>query len=285
MIVAWKYAKELTKQFNENNHWRLHSRFDNGINFVNQQNELLFIGSDKNGELPFAIHLTYLELTKLKKQITAESCLYFKDDCFYDQTNPTVQVTLTNCLTYQTTLLQTKLPLKQEQMNGLINLAKTCSLKNGFDTALPTSLKAVMEGNNPLKHAFQQLLSTDASEIEAGLRYYVGRGVGLTPSGDDFLVGLFCLQQAYSILDQQVNQILTNLLYGEQLTTDIGKAYLLAALKGQFSTTLLQLIEELTTGNDQQKLTIIFNKLIQNGHTSGVDTATGLLAGLLIRYN
>ena len=55
-----------------------------------------------------------------------------------------------------------------------------------------------------------------------------------------------------------------------------------AALKGRFSTSINQLIDVLAGTKNKTALPDILTKIIRNGHTSGIDTLTGILVGLLI---
>lgn len=283
MIEVWKYAVELNGKFCPTNHWRLHSCFENGINLIDDHEDLLFIGSDKNGELPFALHVTYLEWVKIKQQVTNKSLLFFKDGIFYDQTNSAFQLSIKKSLTYQTTLTSDGIAYSLQQTKQLVEFAKNCSLKNGFGSTLPVSLTSFLAENQSLGAAFQQLQSDSIKEVELGLRYIIGRGVGLTPSGDDFLVGLVAINQVFPFFKPTVIAKLTELVQRESLTTDIGKAYLMAAVNHRFSTTIVSLVQALSQ-NEPQKINKLLQELIKNGHTSGLDTATGLLVGVCL-YN
>ena len=43
------------------------------------------------------------------------------------------------------------------------------------------------------------VMSSDERLIEEALRYFLGRGKGLTPSGDDMIVGILAFDAVFSI--------------------------------------------------------------------------------------
>lgn len=109
----------------------------------------------------------------------------------------------------------------------------------------------------------------------------VGRGMGSTPSGDDFLVGLFL---AYYILGKaneddflSLQSCLIHLLtQNHTLTTDLGREFILYALGGSFEEGILKLANELVKG----ELSVVTVTQVLQGGTSGYDFLYGLLWGL-----
>lgn len=98
----------------------------------------------------------------------------------------------------------------------------------------------------------------------------IGRGLGLTPSGDDILIGiLFVLFSKGK--EQQVDKI--KLEASLSRTNDISREFLQYALKGIFSESLLEL---LGTDNIDQSV----NCILSTGHTSGADSLLGIHYGI-----
>jgi len=137
------------------------------------------------------------------------------------------------------------------------------------------------EAMRNLLEATQQYDLTDSSPIRA----LIGLGSGLTPSGDDLLVGyltgLWC-----SVLDKsERGQFVTNL--GKAIidlspqTNDISRTYLYHATQGQVSSRLSELAEAICRRENSERLLALLNSAMQVGHTSGMDTVTGLLMGLI----
>lgn len=124
-------------------------------------------------------------------------------------------------------------------------------------------------------------VSMDAAEAEQAFDFWIGRGLGLTPSGDDLLTGLFASLELQGLLSRELAQALLDYLeaYGRKRTTDVAYEYLLYATKGYYHSSIIQLAQAL-----QQPDPVVFEQALsemeQVGHTSGIDTIIGMLAGL-----
>lgn len=128
----------------------------------------------------------------------------------------------------------------------------------------------------------------------------VGLGPGLTPSGDDFLYGfslaLRLLSSAApnghffkeSTVMAWWQKLLERLDEGPKKTSDISISFFHMARRGLFSQALLAFAASLEAENEDptalEKNRSILNdplqKLARLGHSSGLDSATGLLFGL-----
>ena len=64
------------------------------------------------------------------------------------------------------------------------------------------------------------------------------------------------------------------------MTNDISRTYLHHAVRGQVSSRLANLAEAISYGEDSERLLDIAETVMSVGHTSGMDTVTGLLVGL-----
>ncbi len=114
----------------------------------------------------------------------------------------------------------------------------------------------------------------------------VGLGPGLTPAGDDFLVGF--LAGLWSSTDR--NQDHTGFLAGfargvvrlSQRTNDISRTYLFHAAHGQVSSRLADLAGAIGRGGSPERLRETAKASLQVGHISGVATTAGLLVGLSV---
>jgi hypothetical protein len=138
-----------------------------------------------------------------------------------------------------------------------------------------------------ITHVIQQLvaatriLDPSASEFAAGL---IGLGPGLTPSGDDFLVGYLTGLQMVAGKDEALKAFLTRLgksiIHSSRLTNDISRTYLFHAAQGQVSGRLLALAEAIASAAEPSVLLGAAENLMKIGESSGMDTLTGLLIGL-----
>ncbi|RRD40096.1 DUF2877 domain-containing protein [Leptotrichia sp. OH3620_COT-345] len=94
-------------------------------------------------------------------------------------------------------------------------------------------------------------------------KYLTGRGKGLTPSGDDILLGYGLVSCIY------VENV--KLIYGD-LTTDISRQYFDAFNRGYVNQTLF----ELFSGNIENSV----SNITKIGHTSGYDILFGIFLGI-----
>jgi hypothetical protein len=123
--------------------------------------------------------------------------------------------------------------------------------------------------------------------VQAALNRAVGRGPGLTPSGDDVLMGLLaCLWLAVPISDRGVHKRICSarrqLARAWQLTpsrtTDVGHHQVDQAVAGVFGSALHRLLKELAR-TDAMALRDATGALLANGASSGADTCVGVAAG------
>lgn len=124
-------------------------------------------------------------------------------------------------------------------------------------------------------------LDTSVGTSLAGL---IGLGPGLTPSGDDFLVGfltgLHCTAGKKRERLAFLSELEKMIVRLSRQTNDISRTYLFHAAHGQVSSRLVALLEEITRGEDSDRLLQAADDALQVGHSSGLDTVTGLLFGL-----
>jgi hypothetical protein len=126
----------------------------------------------------------------------------------------------------------------------------------------------------------------DLLTAASSVRSLIGLGAGLTPSGDDLLVGylagLWCAVLDNSDLAQFVANLGKAVVRLSRRTTDISRAYLYHAARGQVSSRLADLAEAICRGENSERLLTIAESAMRVGHTSGMDAVTGMLIGLAV---
>jgi Protein of unknown function (DUF2877) len=146
-----------------------------------------------------------------------------------------------------------------------------CDRLPGIQTLVTATKRALTDG-------------TCGQLLEAARRL-VGLGPGLTPSGDDFLVGylrgLWLLSRdkagICAILDRLRDALLPTL---DTQTTRVGAEFMRYALDGAFAEILDQAAEALVTPTQLQSVQSTMRTLLAQGQTSGTDTTRGLLTSL-----
>ncbi|WP_144511514.1 DUF2877 domain-containing protein [Bacillus sp. FJAT-22090] len=269
----------------------VHSRFANGFN-IKMGDSLVFIGNNKNGFLPFGIHL------REEDTLNAVSFVNNGDPVTWNnRTNsielPRVTISVEKGKTFK---------------NELANLKSVSIFKDSFEkfslqlmeiedrTGLDISFKELLYkihatneqnwvGAEPyLIMLIEAATSCDESLIEKVLRYFLGRGQGLTPSGDDMIVGLLAFDAISPILSTCFYEKVSELIEGESITTDVAREYLRYALKQEYSSTVSNMVNVLAEGNASH-FEKAFHDLIGVGHSSGMDTILGILIGMLVFRN
>jgi len=122
----------------------------------------------------------------------------------------------------------------------------------------------------------------DERAMQDSVRRCIGCGVGLTPSGDDMLIGLL----AVLALPQNPNYHIFTLL-AQQLedsagqTTDVSRAALLHARDGRFNQALTACLQMFFL-EDKIVLRNSLKTLLSLGATSGMDMLKGMKTGLIM---
>jgi hypothetical protein len=108
----------------------------------------------------------------------------------------------------------------------------------------------------------------------------IGLGPGLTPSGDDFLVGLFAaLNLAGSPCHGWLGGGTDILVDADRSTNAISLAALTQAANGRVRESIATLIEALMHGSPDSLIDPL-RKVLAIGSTSGADLIVGILSGL-----
>lgn len=164
---------------------------------------------------------------------------------------------------------------------GAVGIAKRILLLEGrlagFD-ALPGARAITAE----IRKA---LTDRDTDRLLGTARQIIGLGPGLTPSGDDFLVG--CLKAAWLLagrapeLRRMIDCLRPDLALDlDDRTTRVGAEFIRHALNGQFAEVLDRAAHALLVPTTPEAVASAVSRLVAQGETSGTDTAHGLLACL-----
>lgn len=107
----------------------------------------------------------------------------------------------------------------------------------------------------------------------------IGRGPGLTPAGDDVLVGILAVLSRRSGLAAAAADRLAGLIPPLlPTTTYISGQLLLQAMRGLFARAVDELLSALTSDSPPQRLNGAIRRIIDTGATSGADTCMGVIA-------
>jgi Protein of unknown function (DUF2877) len=122
----------------------------------------------------------------------------------------------------------------------------------------------------------------DADRFVDGARRLIGLGEGLTPAGDDLLVGSLAVARRFRpdflLDDPGIGQALANA--AREGTTIVAREFLLEALEGRFS----EIVIALLTAADVPRARAALDDLLGLGASSGADTAAGMRLALDALY-
>ncbi len=176
-----------------------------------------------------------------------------------------------------------RLGLSKARVAGLRLATRPVALQPDALAALVTSASPAGEG---LPGAVRTALRSFADDGSgAALAAVVGLGEGLTPSGDDALVGalagLDLASRAWPAAGD-VRRELVGALPGElaRRTTRISAQAIGAAVDGMYAVPLLAVLEALAASEPGAALDVPVARLLEVGHRSGRDTLVGLAAAL-----
>ncbi len=125
--------------------------------------------------------------------------------------------------------------------------------------------------------------NADLPVSTACLNRLIGRGPGLTPSGDDFATGYFLgFRDGANEPAQKdfLRQLIQAALVKSCDSTDVSRACIAHAAAGRFSSPLTKLTDAIAT--DADDIPARLADVTDMGHSSGRDTVFGLLCGLTV---
>lgn len=165
-------------------------------------------------------------------------------------------------------------------------------LENGEPTGLNLDIENFMldyvenkPATRPLDTHAHKLMDVakngNQHQTEAVLRYFLGRGIGSTPAGDDHVIGLLGIHALANTLHPKFIQTVEDLTKSENITTRAGHYYIRHALYGTFLPPFARILNGLGE-KAPNELGEQITRVLPIGHTSGIDTTFGMLLGILV---
>lgn len=184
-------------------------------------------------------------------------------------------------------------PANKQQLRNNVSAARAFIEQYGKGGGMKSSFKSQSRFDEELSKLLadgSQFLLNALSEgsieeaVQAAARI-TGLGHGLTPSGDDFLVGLFavinmpeCPLNEFTLFCSEVVR------KSAGRTNDISYMALKKASTGQIRESLIRLLQDLTDGSEDSFIASL-ERVLQIGSLSGTDIATGIVSGLELSTN
>ncbi|KGG53619.1 DUF2877 domain-containing protein [Lactobacillus sp. wkB10] len=252
---------------------RVHSIFAHSLN-IQVGLRLINISCFDNYLSCFGINISEKNLKSVIQSVTENNIVKFLDNniVFYTQDG----IKRIDVKNFNIVELKIK-PLNYFPEKGL---KKTLEVLNNCKV----DQRIGIPNNTLLKKFSDEMITFKNFNAEQIVTWLLGRGKGLTPSGDDILCGyifvLLLVDKANTYLSSLVKQIRNNL----KLTTDVSKAYLICATQGYVNSKVYQLYKSFKNHNFKD-IDSELNSILEIGHTSGKDLSYGIKLGILASLN
>lgn len=229
--------------------------FDDVCNLINEKREIISIVIAEIGNGPF--NLVVEESVLFPKHLDAESKVSIQDKQIFlgDLT-----------ISFADTQAWDPIPRWDELRNNkdeIINRLRLLQLDNENE--------AVLQFSDLLSHA---IIKVDIPAVKNIASKLAGLGIGLTPAGDDFLLG--AMYAAWVVHPQEIAEKITEEIAGvaTPLTTSLSGAWLRSAAKGEAGESWHELFDALI---EDKNIYLPMSKILSVGETSGSDALAGFL--------
>ncbi|ECD5834629.1 DUF2877 domain-containing protein [Salmonella enterica subsp. enterica serovar Newport] len=256
---------------------RVHSAFQHALNLRSEEGRhLTLLCAEKYQNLADAARIMLPEWWDWRREITGTGTIRLADGVLIAQR---FRVDLNVATVWQPQLRRESLAPEtclwsQRHYRTLDSQLLLFCLEYKVESALQWQGNILQRGLSPQE---------SPEQLEEQVPRLIGYGNGLTPDGDDYLLGYLAalwqwklspgLEAHYIRLQQAIERQLPH-------TTDISKHYLQGALQGHFSQPICKLLTQLNADAPTTTIIACAEQVMQFGATSGVDCLAGLLHGM-----
>lgn len=274
-VQAESVSIELMKLLKNNEEYAVHSCFESGFNI--KVNEFLcFVGNKQNTKLPYGILLAEQSVPQLLEFIDGNKTIFVWNEEKEQLETKKIFIEIRK-EKYFSSFLEPGCCMLSKNCLDLLKCNADLNLKTGLGLSL---LQIIQKNNTRIDKLCFSFQSKDKHFIKSVLLKWIGYGLGLTPAGDDFLVGILFINRICPILGQEFLEEFEKLIMEKKYTTDISTHYYISALNNCYNDALLDMYQALIK-IDEKLVRKSIGKILQFGHTSGIDTIAGIFIGLI----
>lgn len=255
MVINPKYiSKNILNTLAHTESMYVHSVFNNGIN-LKAKDRLIYIGL-KDGPSAIKVDKQYLPI--LNKCQVNDLVIVEDEKLKVKSVGLIVDYSKSNAKVYTLD----KKDISSHSIEKMERIILGYNFMTGFDLSTADIVKKLNEdfGN----------------DTELYLEYLIGRGRGLTPSGDDFLIGMLAYNNIRPFLSEEFFVKIKEKIRAE-VTTDVSLNFLNDAVQGYFVQEIIELFDAIHNGRNF--IAHIYN-IANFGHTSGVDMLSGIVGAI-----
>lgn len=248
--------------------WYIHSIFKNSFNLqAETKKQLVVVSIEQKNVVPNGIYVDQHSFKRLTSEIKINDLVWM------DRHSLRFGFNILELIgqQYQTKLIETTKLLDSNSVSLLLTSLEKVEKKTGYHE----SLSSVSVSGDPFLIAIDHLCSSHPIRQRQALQFLIGRGPGLTPSGDDMIVGHLAARFINKKRDQVMETYLgTKLMTINDLTTDVSLHYLLCSLDQRFNRSIIALISALIN-DEPSNVQNTIQEILNTGHTSGADFLAG----------
>ena len=254
------------------NHWLANSQhpgilhiFDHACNLINERREVLSIVTSQMGDGPFSLvvedQFSFLDYLALGSRVSI---------------SPT-QLTLGNLIIH-TAKAKRWNPRPDWEMLHITRddiLNQIISLhKQRLSQPTLLAMTSAQFSNSLASELSSAVVNADISSAQKLASQLAGLGIGLTPSGDDFMMG--AIYAAWILHPSEVASVLSQEIASTAapLTTSLSAAWLRSAAKGESGILWHELFDVLVS-RDHMHMEEAIENILAVGETSGADALAG----------
>src|SRR5574337_1174280 len=267
---------------------RVLNKFERACNLINQDDDILALVTSELGLTPFAIVIAAVERLPFR-EVSDSSAVRVEADRLIVEP---LEINLASAAVWNPvpdwSALRQHLSDSPGRLRELSDIALELAVKGSLlDLYRSTEpLSGREEGmDRPLLERARAgatalvsgLRRGSMDECIEGARKLAGLGGGLTPSGDDFIVGAILAAWAGLFGAGRAAMAGAIVETAARLTTTLSGAYLRAAARGECIAYWHRMLASLS-GTDKEVIRMAAKSLMSIGHSSGADALAGFLA-------
>lgn len=257
---------------------KVHSKFQNGLN-IQFDDKLIYISHTESPLSAYGINIDKNKLQEIIKMVDIKDIVVFKEGKFiFYSTYKNITLNLENIELIDLRIPKIQISKKEIKNTNLYNILKEYDFEKNIGLNLD-------DRNN---YYIDLLVESDKKNLNLNqeiIKFFSGRGKGLTPSGDDILIGFTTALLSFTeenIYHEWIKDII--LLINKKVTTEISVAYIRSLIEGYLNYNFIELIYSINFKENKYVYEVI-EKIKNFGHTSGSDTLFGFFLGLKFLSN
>lgn len=274
---------------------RIHSIYERAVNIISDDKEqLLSVALQETVQAPMMIKMCAAGLEDLKNSVQIGSNVFKCGKGAIKTGNITIDYSKAEIWSKKISGQTSDCKINEKNLMKISDFL----LKNGRDSGLLSAWRSYLEGSalpaedNVYAKFFLDRLHEVSSAVDEknevnfikAIYRLSGFGIGLTPSGDDFILGLLSSFMYYGLNFHEV-LVKDGWIYKlKKLTTAVSYFMLKNCIYGYVNDGLIRLLEY---GDDDSGIESVMNEVLNIGSTSGTDMIIGVIFArrqLLLKY-